>query len=251
MHIMHMLGIMSLIFFVALFFMCFFRDKLRAYPFINYLFIGADVVVLFAWNYAAYELGWLTDGFMTLENISPFICTLIPFTLLLNEKVNRFTYPAIAFLGFGMFLAMFISPEHAYLFSYMNEARFIHVAEAACHLVMALYAFYLVLTDKVAIRLKNLVLSVICMFSVVGFGVFLNGFFHTKNFGMDMYGDYSIYFLDLFGSFAATLIAYLFGIFAVLCLGFLTSMLVDWLSKTPAPKEKKQLPTDASDNKAK
>ena len=230
MHIMYMLGVIALLFFVALFLMCFFRDKLRAHPFINYLFIGADLVVFFCWNYAAYELGWLVDGFMTLENISPFICTLIPFTLLLNDRINRFTYPAIAFLGFGMFLAMFISPEHAYLFSYKNEAGFIHVAEAACHLVMALYAFYLVLIDKVQIRLRNLWRSVACMFSVVGFGVLLNLFFHRNNFGMDMYGNYSIYFLDIFGSFAATFVAYLVGIFGTVLLGLFSARFIDWLS---------------------
>ncbi len=247
MHIMHMLGIISAVFFVALFFMCYFRDWLRAHPFINYLFIGADVLVFFTWNYAAYELGWLEDGFMTLENISPFICTLIPFTLLLNKRINKYAYPAIAFLGFGMFLAMFISPEHAYLFSYKNEALFIHVSEAACHLVMALYAFYLVLTDKVTLTLNNLVRSVIFMFSVVGYGVLLNLFFHRNNFGMDMYGSASIYFIDIFDTFAATFIAYLFGIFAVLCLGFLTSYLVDKLSK--APTEKKNAPSDTEENK--
>ena len=241
MHIMYMLGVIALLFFTALFLMCFFRDKLRAHPFINYLFIAADLVVFFCWNYAAYELGWLVDGFMTLENISPFICTLIPFTLLLNDRINRFTYPAIAFLGFGMFLAMFISPEHAYLFSYKNEAGFIHVAEAACHLVMALYAFYLVLIDKVQIRLRNLWRSVACMFSVVGFGVLLNLFFHRNNFGMDMYGSYSIYFLDIFGSFEATFIAYLFGVLATITLGFLAGIFVNWLSasKEEPPKKPK------------
>ena len=130
-----------------------------------------------------------------------------------------------------MFLAMFISPEHEYLFNYMEDAKFIHVTEAACHLVMALYGFYLLLSDKVTLSLKNLLKATVFMFSSVAFGILLNVFFHTDNFGMDMYGGYSIYFLDIFGSFTATLIAYLLGIFAVLCLGFLTGVFLDMLTK--------------------
>jgi hypothetical protein len=59
---------------------------------------------------------------------------------------------------------------------------------------------------------------------------------------MDMYGNYSIYFLDIFGTFEATFVAYLFGILATVTLGFLSAELIDWLSK-----EKKTVPTASSD----
>ena len=73
MHIMQMLLVLTPVFFVALFLMCFYREKLKQYPIINYLMIGACAAFFFCWNYAAYEKGWLKDGFMTLDNISPFI----------------------------------------------------------------------------------------------------------------------------------------------------------------------------------
>ena len=57
------------------------------------------------------------------------------------------------------------------------------------------------------------------MYSVIGFGLLLNYVFHTRNFGMDPYGDYTIYMIDIFGSFEATLIAYLLGVLVVLTLG--------------------------------
>ena len=57
------------------------------------------------------------------------------------------------------------------------------------------------------------------MYSVIGFGVFLNYVFHTSNFGMDPYGGYGIYMIDLFGSFEATLVAYLLGVLVVLTAG--------------------------------
>lgn len=63
------------------------------------------------------------------------------------------------------------------------------------------------------------------MYSVIGFGVILNYFFHTRNFGMDPYGDYTIYMIDIFGSFEATLVAYLLGVLVVLTLGMQIGLL--------------------------
>jgi ABC-type phosphate/phosphonate transport system permease subunit len=115
--------------------------------------------------------------------------------------------------------------------NFQQNARFIHVSEGACHLIMALYGYYLVLTDKVKVNFKTFGKAVAFIYASVGFGVFLNWCFHLSNFGMDMYGNYSIYFLDIFGTFEATFVAYLFGILATVTLGFLSAELIDWLSK--------------------
>jgi len=224
-----MLGIISGVFFAALFLMCYFRDKL-GHTLINTLFVAIDAVLLFCWTYAGYEVGWLDGGYMTLANISPYICTVIAFCPFLSEKVRSFAYSAIAFLGFGMFLAMFISPEHEYIFNFRHEVNFVYVTEAACHLVMSLYGFYLILSNRVKLTLRNFAKSVIFMYSTVLFAVFLNWVFHKSHFGMGVYGNYSIYFLDIFNSFGATLAAYLFGILAVLCLGFAVGMGLDRIS---------------------
>ena len=236
MHITEMLAALSVVFFLALFLMCLFRDKMKN-PIINPLFIFVCAVFFFFWNYAAYERGWLEDGFMTLENISPYICTVICFTPLLSKKVKDYAYSAIAFLGFGMFLAMFVSPEASYLLDFSQNANFMHISEAACHLIMALYGFYLILSDKVALDLVSFTRSLVFMFSSIGFGVFLNLVFHRANFGMNMYGSYSIYFLDIFRSFEITLVAYLLGVLGVLALGFLVGIFLDRLTKTaPEPE---------------
>lgn len=240
MHITHMLSILSSVFFAAIFLMCLFREKLKN-PIVNPLFLCVCAVFFFCWNYAAFERGWLEDGFMTLENISPYICTIILLTPFMNHWVKEYAYSAIAFLGFGMFLALFVSPEVEYLFHYNQNASFIHISEAACHLIMALYGFYLILSDKVVLNLKNLGKSVAFMYTSIGFGVFLNLCFHRSNFGMDMYGDYSIYFLDIFGSFGATFFAYIVGVLATIALGFLFGMFLDWLSR---PKHHAQAAQD-------
>ena len=240
MHMMYMLAILELVFTVALFLMCFFREKLKN-PIFNPLFIVANAAFFFCWNYAAYELKWLEDGFMTLENISPYICTVIIFTPLLNKTVREYAYCAIAFLSFGMFLAMFISPGAEFLMNFQQNARFIHVSEGACHLIMALYGYYLILSGKVKVKFRNLMKAVVFVYASVLFGVFLNWCFHLGNFGMDMYGNYSIYFLDIFGSFEVTFIAYLLGILGTLVLGYLSAEFFDRLSRTP---KKKETPTE-------
>ena len=241
MHMMQMLGALSLVLFVALFLMCFFREKLN-HPIINPLFLMGCAVFFFCWNYAAYERGWLEDGFMTLENISPFICTVILVTPLLNERISDFAYCAIAFLSFGMLLALYISPGASYFMNHNHTANFMHISEAACHLLMALYGFYLILTEKVKLTWENFGKAIIFVYMSIGFGVFLNWCFHLSNFGMDMYGDYSIYFLDIFGTFEMTFAAYLVGVLGTLTLGFLFGIFLDWFSKPKPKKEQTDTP---------
>ena len=242
-----MLLALTPVFFAALGLMCFYRDKLKQHPFIHYLFIAACAVFFFCWNYAAYQKGWLEDGFMTLENISPFICTVILIAPFLQEKIRDFAYCTVAFLALGMFMAIYISPGAEYFSSLRQNTPFIYISEASCHVVMALYGFYLILVDRVKLTFKNLLKALIFIYAAVGFGVFLNWCFHLSNFGMNMYGNYSIYFIDIFGSFAATFIAYLVGIFAVVVMGYMTGIFLNWISTPTTAKEQAEaLPADGT-----
>ena len=247
MHIIVMLLAITPVFFTALFLMCFYRDRLRHHPMIHHLFIGVCAVFFYCWNYAAYELRWLEEGFMTLQNISPFICTIILLTPFMKEKIRDFTYAAIALLSFGMFVALFVSPEVEYVVNFHQSAKLIHVTEAACHCVMGLYGFYLVLSGRVQVCAKTYRRSLIFTYSVIGYGLFLNYFFHRSFFGMNMYGDHSIYFMDLFGSFEVTLLAYLFGVFFTLTAGYLVCMGIDRLSRHRTLAEVRVDTTDHTD----
>lgn len=229
MHIMYMLFIVTIVFILALFLMCIFRPRLKN-PIINPLLLCATAIFLFAWTYAMY-LHNGNDGFLTFDNISPYICTVIPATAFMNKKTRDFVRPAIAFLGFGMFLAMFISPEFEYLFNYHQNTKLIHVSEAACHLIMGLYGFYLILSDKVKLTMANLTKALTFIYMSIGFVIFLNFMFHRSYFGMNMYGNHSIYFLRIFDTFETTLIAYLLGVFAVMILGFLIGLLLEKISR--------------------
>ena len=218
MNMMQMVGIMVFFYFTSILVLSLMHKHINT-RLGNTIFIIADLVFFFAWNYAAYLEGWLKNGFMTFGNISPFIMTLIPLTALLSPKVREYCNAAIAFLWMGMFLALMLSPEHAYIFSFNTEASLIYSSEAACHMLASVYGFYLLISGQVKCDFKNWVKSIICMYSVITFGVILNFLFHTNNFQMDPYGDASIYMIDIFGGFWTTLAAYYLGVMLVLTIG--------------------------------
>ena len=228
MDMMLVLGILASVFFVSLTLICFYREYINTKIF-NIVFVIVDVIFYFIWNIGMYRHGWLENGFQTLGNISPMIFTVIPFTLIMNDKVKDYAFSAIAFLWVGMFIALFVSPEHSYLFNYKTEATLLYTGEALCHMLASLFGIYLILTGQVKAELRTLGKAAVFMYSVIGFGVMLNYFFHKSNFQMNPYGGYSIYFFDLFGTFEATLVAYLLGVLVVLILGLQFGFLLDRL----------------------
>ena len=213
-----MLGIVSVFYFTTLILICFYREHINI-KVANTLFVIADLILFFCWNLAGYQKGWLEKGFMTLENISPMVCTMIPLTCFMGEKTKNFCYSMVAFLAFGMFCALYISPEQAYLFNFNERANFVYTSEALCHMVCSLFGVYLVLTGQVKVDVKHWLKSIAFTYAIVLYGVFLNFVFHKSFFGMNPYGNASIYFIDIFGSFEATLAGYLLGILLVLTLG--------------------------------
>lgn len=221
MHMIQMTGLVSALYFFTLGFLIFYREKINI-KIGNLIFVIADVFFFFLWNYGYFVRGSL-HTFITFDNISPFIFTVIPLTYIFKDSVKDYAFSAIAFLHFGMLCATFVSPEQAYLFNFLEEANMLYTAEAFCHMLTALFGIYLVLTEQVKPTFKAWVKSVIFMYSVITFGVLMNVIFHRSYFGMNPYGRYAIYFLDIFGSFGATLAAYYLGVLVVLTFGMQTS----------------------------
>lgn len=212
-----MLGVGVACYFISLFFLCFYRDKLNV-RFFNGLFIVLDMILFLLWNIACAERGWLADGFMTLENISPFIFTVIPLTVFMNAKTKEYAYSAIAFLHLGLFLATIISPEYEVIFAYKTEATFTYATEAMCHILSALFGVYLMLTNQVKTDFSHWIKSIVFMLGWITFGLSLNLLLDTRCFNLNPQ-RYSIYMLDIFGTFEATVLAYYLGVTLVLTLG--------------------------------
>ena len=218
MHMIEMLAIFSVIYFVTLLMICFYREKINI-KVGNAIFIVCDLVCFSFWTYSYYQKGSLNEGFLTLGNISPLMFTLIVLLPFMKKSVREYVESAIAFLSVGMLLAFFISPEHAYLFNFNHEANIMYTGEAACHMICSLFGLYLIITKQVRPDFKNWLKSMALLYSIITMAVGLNYIYHRNYFGMDPYGNYTIYMIDIFGSFAATLAAYYLGIMVVLLLG--------------------------------
>lgn len=218
MDMMLVLGILALIYFISVLMLCIYRFKINVKLW-NTVFIVLDFLAYSCWNYAAYQLGWIDGGWMTLGNISPLMFTMILLIPFMKESVREYVYSAVAFLSVGMFMAMLISPEHSYIFNFNREASFLYASEAVAHMVCSFFGVYLVLTGQVKADFKHWVKSAVFLYSVITFGVILNFVFHKNHFGMDPYGGASIYMLDIFTDFPSTLIAYYFGVALVITVG--------------------------------
>ena len=127
MNMMQMVAAMVICYFITLTLLSVYRKHINI-KVANIGFILVDLVFFLSWNYAGYLKGWLEEGYMTFGNISPFIMTLIPLTVFMSDRVKAYCNSAIALLWLGMFLALLISPQHAYIFNYNIEASFIYTS---------------------------------------------------------------------------------------------------------------------------
>ena len=224
-----MLAIITVVYFTALFFLCLYREEINI-KIGNLIFVILDVIFFFCWMLAMHPKGWLDDGFETLENISPLMFTLIPLTYVMKGKVRDCCFSTIALLSAGMFVAIYVSPEYEYVVAFRREADFLYTSEAICHMICSLFGAYLVLTNQVKPNFSSWIKSIIFLYSIITYAVVLNFAFHKSFFGMDPYGDYSIYMIDIFGSFEATLVAFYIGVLLVLTIGMQIAALLDKLA---------------------
>ena len=224
-----MLGLVSLVYFTALALIAFNRDKINT-RIGNRIFVIVDIILYAFWMYGCYLGGSRMNLFTLIGNISPLTCVILAMTPIFSEKIKNLAYSAIVCLNFGIFVAMFLSPEHAYLFSFYEKATPTYTAEALCHMICSLFGVYLVLTHQVKAEFETWINAIKFIYPIITVGVIFNAVFHERLFGMDPYGNYSIYMIDIFGSFHATLAAYCIGVLLVLTVGLQTARLLDRLT---------------------
>lgn len=229
MSMMGMTATLIFIYFTCIWFIVILLSKVKAKKYVNVSFVILNCAFFLALN--IYYFRTRSDfSFMTFENISPFTFTFMPFIYVFRKKIREAFMAAISFLSIGMFIAMLITPQFAYLFHYNNEASFAYLFDALCHLNCSLFGIYLIASGQVKISFNNLFKSTVFMYFVITFGVLLNFIFHTNNFGMCPYGGFSIYFIDIFEEYWATLLAYYVGVFLVLSFGFFVNAFLNHFS---------------------
>lgn len=219
MTMMAMVALLILIYFTSVALIIFYFYKVDP-KYGNLFFVILNVVFFLAFYINNYKNSPNNFSYMTLDNISPFTFTTLPFIYIMHNKIKGYYLSAVAFLCIGMFCAMLITPQYSYLFNFNNTASFSYALDAFCHLNCSLFGIYLIASGQIKLTFKNLKKATIFMYCVVIIVVILNFLFHTNNFGMNPYGGYSIYMFNFFEEYWATLLAYFIGIFVVLCLGF-------------------------------
>lgn len=231
MSMMGMTATLIFIYFTCIWFVVILLSKVKHKTIVNIVFVVLNCIFFLALNVKVYQSRNANNyTFMTFDNISPFTFTFMPFIFLFRNKIKESFLAAISFLSAGMFVAMLVTPQYAYLLSFNNEAGMDFLFDALCHLNCSLFGIYLISSGQVKISFKNLVSSTIFMYSVITFGVIGNYIFHLNNFGMNPYGGYSIYFIDIFEEYWATLLAYYVGVFLVLSIGFFGNALLNHIA---------------------
>ena len=241
MHMIQMLALVTLVYFVTLVLIAFNRDKINT-KIGNRIFVIADIILYVFWMYGFYISGKNVTLSTLIGNISPLTCLIVAMTPIFSDKVRDYAYSTIALLNFGIFVAMLISPEHAYLFNFHAEAKPTYTGEALCHMVCSLFGVYLILTRQVKPNFDTWVKSIKFIYPIIFGGVAFNAIFHQGLFGMNPYGKYTIYMIDIFGSFEATFAAYLLGVLVVLTLGLHSGRLLDKLSEHKPKKQSEEPP---------
>lgn len=176
---------------------------------------------------------WINDfhrkgsfDFLTFDQISPFMFTMLPLSYLMKDKLRNIVYQTAALLSLGMFVAMLVSPLEAHLGSYHDKASILYILDTLLHLNFSLFGIYLFISGTIKLEIKSVLSSAIFLHSVITFAVICNFLFHKNYFGMGYYSNYGIYMIRIFETYWATLIVYLLGVVLVLMLGYEYALLL-------------------------
>ena len=203
----------------------------------NLIFIIINVLLFVAYNLNDFYRNGKFES-LTFDQISPFTFTTLPLSYLFSKKVRDAQFSAVAFLSLGMFIAMMISPQHAFLVSFRQDATLLFVLDTLLHLNCSLFGIYLIASGQVLLNAKSLKRSLIYMYSVITFVVFMNFCFKLNYFGMGPYRNFAIYMFDFFDSYWITLLVYVLGVGLVLSLGFEFNYILQLLNyKADAKKD--------------
>ena len=218
MSMMGMTGILIAMYFTTIAtILVFSKDKPKKN--LNWIFLAINFITFVGLNIFYFQ----KDGeftFLTFQNISPFTFTTMIFSVLLKDKFAYCFKCSIAFLSVGMIIAMMITPQYAYIYNFVEDARIDYLLDALSHMNCSLYGIYLVASGQIKLTFKNFSKALTFLYTVITGVVIANALFHTNFFGMCPYGGYSIYMFNLFEEYWATLLAYYMGVLVVLYLGF-------------------------------
>ena len=215
------LAILNLIFIVFYFLIFKFSVKLR----LNHVFI----LCIFTLYCITLLIQLLSQGSnskafidtVPTSNISPFVFCTLP--LCLFKRLRNFIFPMIVFLSVGIILSVEISH-----YRFINENLEYNIAlslDGLNHMLYALFGVYLVVSNQVQLSLKSFIYGCISILTIVATMILLNLIFHTSFFGLNLYGNHSIYDIVITTSSVLSSLIYVLGLIIFLFLGLLFQFL--------------------------
>ena len=202
--------------------------KAKAGEIINLIF---SLAVFFSYLFVSlttYSKGGINDwnfqNTLPVANVSPFMFTLTPLSLLLPKKIRRSVLLLISLLSVGMLLSGVFGCIYNALRGYKFYFHFF--MDYVAHVLLSLYGVYLVGSRQVDLKPKSALISGSLIFGSALLMLILNLIFDTSFFGLSLSGKHNIYNVVLTDSSYISALLYFIGLFGVLALGYIACRLL-------------------------
>ena len=184
--------------------------------FVHYLMLSITVyddVGFFDWNF---------QNTLPVANVSPFMFTCVPLSLILPKGVRRYFLLLISLLSIGMFLSGALGCIYNAVIGYKFHIHF--VWDYVSHFAMSLFGVYVIKSKQVTLSLKNVIVSSSLIFGTATLMLILNLIFDTSFFGLSLNGKHNIYNVVLVDSSFISALLYYLGLLMTVILGYIYSM---------------------------
>ncbi len=169
----------------------------------------------------------LFQNALPIANISPFVFFTLPLALL--PPFKKVLFPLITFLSVGMIFSIEIS--NIRFIESNTSYNFALTLDGLAHVGYTLFGIYLVVSHQVRLNLRSFLLGGVSILSVVAAILVLNYILHTSFFGLNLYGEHSIYELVICSSSILSATIYILGLIFFLILGYVFQLLNLLLNK--------------------
>ena len=164
---------------------------------------------------------WNFQNTLPVANVSPFMFTLTPLTLILPKAARKHLYLLISLLSVGMFISSVLGCLYNASIGYKFHFHFL--LDYVSHFTLSLFGIYLIRSGQAELSRKNCLISSSILVGSATVMLILNLIFDTSFFGLSLRGKHNIYNTVLVESSYLSALLYYIGLIGVLALGLAAS----------------------------
>ncbi len=189
-------------------------------PYATELFIVYSDVGFYDWNFR---------NVLPTANVSPFMFSITPLTVLLPENIRKRLLLLFSLLSVGMLLSTTFNCIYNTVISYRFHFHF--ALDYISHAALSLWGVYAVRCNRVKLEPRSCIISGSIIFGVAALMLILNLIFDTAFFGLSLNGKHNIYNVVITDVSLLSVLIYFVGLVGVLFMGFYYNKLLE-LAKT-------------------